>query len=135
MLILICWHAGAAEAAAAAAVLGVGVGVAFGSLATLIVQAVAAHRTGVASGMNANIRTIGGSIGTTLFAAVLAGGGTDRVPSAHAYNWALKLLALLAVLGAAVGLLVPGRHTSTKPLPTAGEDLRTSPHSPQGAPT
>jgi MFS family permease len=135
MLMLICWHAGAAEAAAAAAVLVVGIGVAFGSLTTLIVQAVAAHQTGVASGMNANIRTSGGSIDTTLFPAVLAGGGTDRAPSTHAYNWAFALLALLAVLGAAVSLLVPGGHTRTEPPPTAGESLRTSPHSPQGAPT
>ena len=45
------------------AVLGIGFGLAFAAMANLIVAAVPPEQTGVASGMNANIRTIGGSIG------------------------------------------------------------------------
>jgi EmrB/QacA subfamily drug resistance transporter len=128
MLMLICWHANAAQAAAAAAVLGVGIGVAFGSLTTLIVQAVAVEQTGVAGGMNANIRTIGGSIGTTLFATVLATTAGGRASGAGGYDWAFGLLALLALLGAAVGLLVPGDRTAT-----AVQNPRTDSRSAQGA--
>ena len=47
----------------ASAVMGAGIGLVFSAMAALVVAAVPAEQTGVASGMNANIRTIGGSIG------------------------------------------------------------------------
>jgi MFS family permease len=133
MLMVACWHGTAAEVAAAAAVLGAGIGVAFGSLTTLIVQAVGAHQTGAASGMNANIRTIGGALGTTLFTAILAGGAVGSLPTAHAYEWAFAILALLAVLGAAAGLLVPGSHAPAGPAPAPREDPLTEQHPTEGA--
>src|ERR1035441_103761 len=43
--------------------MGVGFGLAFAAMSALVVAAVPHSQTGVASGMNANIRTIGGSIG------------------------------------------------------------------------
>ena len=52
-------------------IMGAGFGVAFSSMANLIVAAVPPEQTGVASGMNANIRTIGGSIGSALMASVV----------------------------------------------------------------
>jgi predicted MFS family arabinose efflux permease len=133
MVMVIAWHETPAEVAASAAVLGVGIGVAFGSLTTLIVHAVAAHQTGAASGMNANIRTIGGAIGTTLFAALLASGTARGVASMHAYDQAFALLAVLAVIGAAAGLLVPGGGRAADKHPTAREAALTNPHSTQGA--
>jgi MFS family permease len=104
MAMLIGWHSAPGEIAASAAVLGIGIGVAFGSLSSLIVRAVPAHQTGAAGGMTANVRTIGGSVGTALFGAVLAGGHSGL----HAYDRAFLLLAVLALVGAAAGLLVPG---------------------------
>src|SRR4029453_6180169 len=53
---------------------GVGSGLVFSSLAGVVIASVPREQTGVASGMNANIRTIGGSIG----AALMAGGGPAR---------------------------------------------------------
>ena len=47
----------------ASLLLGVGVGFAFASMANLIVEAVRPDQTGVATGMNAVMRTIGGAIG------------------------------------------------------------------------
>ena len=40
--------------------MGVGFGLVFAAMSNLIVAAVSPAQTGVASGMNANIRTIGG---------------------------------------------------------------------------
>jgi MFS family permease len=50
----------------ASGVQGAGNGIAYASLSTLIVAAVPLGQTGVASGMNANIRTIGGALGTAV---------------------------------------------------------------------
>ncbi len=54
----------------AMAILGGGFGMAFAAMSNLIVAAVPPEQTGVASGMNANIRTIGGSIGAAVMASI-----------------------------------------------------------------
>ena len=55
----------------ASTLLGVGLGLAFSAMSNLIVQAVPAEQTGVASGMNANIRTIGGAIGAAVMSSIV----------------------------------------------------------------
>ena len=74
-------------------------------MASLIVAAVPADETGVASGMNANIRTIGGSIGAAVMAGVVtahrgpaacpARPATSTASSCSPARWALALAALL----------------------------------------
>ena len=59
-------HAHQWEILLAMGIQGVGMGLAFASMSALVVQGVPPEQTGVASGMNANIRTIGGSIGAAL---------------------------------------------------------------------
>src|SRR5207248_463512 len=56
----------------AAGLLGVGMGLAFAALGNLIVQAVPRHQTGVASGMNTVMRTLGGALGGQLSATFIA---------------------------------------------------------------
>jgi MFS family permease len=56
----------------AASLLGVGVGLAFAALGYLVVQAVSNHQTGVASGMNTVMRTLGGALGGQLSATFIA---------------------------------------------------------------
>jgi MFS family permease len=56
----------------AAGLLGVGVGLAFAALGNLIVQAVPSQQTGVASGMNTVMRTLGGALGGQLSATFIA---------------------------------------------------------------
>jgi EmrB/QacA subfamily drug resistance transporter len=55
-----------------AALLGVGIGLAFAALGNLIVQAVPPQQTGVASGMNTVMRTLGGALGGQLSATFIA---------------------------------------------------------------
>ncbi|MFL5780093.1 MAG: MFS transporter [Thermoleophilaceae bacterium] len=55
-----------------AAMLGVGIGLAFAALGNLIVQAVPATQTGVASGMNTVMRTLGGALGGQIAATFIA---------------------------------------------------------------
>ena len=112
------------------AVLGSGMGLVFACLANLIVAAVPAHQTGVASGMNANIRTIGGAVGSAVMACVVtAGAPTGGMPHEVGYTRGFLMLAA-AMLGAAVvALAIPRtprellteREPSEQPHPQVGE--------------
>src|ERR1019366_3580740 len=62
-VVLALAHSAAWQIYLASSLLGIGLGLAFSAMSNLIVRAVPANQTGVASGMNANIRTIGGALG------------------------------------------------------------------------
>jgi EmrB/QacA subfamily drug resistance transporter len=95
----------------AAGLLGIGVGFAFASLANLIVEAVRPDQTGVASGMNTIVRTIGGAIGAEVGASILAanviGGG---FPDKHGYTVTFTICAAVLAVGVLASLAVPGRR-------------------------
>jgi MFS family permease len=105
---LAVFHDGAAPLAAAGALLGVGFGLAYAALASLIVQSVPATQTGAASGMNANMRTIGGALGTAAVVSVLtASTGASGLPTQAGFTDAFWLLAGASLVAAVAGLLVP----------------------------
>ena len=62
-------------------VMGVGIGFAFGSMANLIIESVPAQQTGVATGMNTIVRSIGGAIGSQVSAGIVT--ATLLVGAAH----------------------------------------------------
>src|SRR5262249_60477591 len=70
----------------AAGLMGAGIGFAFAASANLIVQAVRPDQTGVASGMNTIVRTIGGAIGAEVAATILAANTLESGwPDKHGY--------------------------------------------------
>jgi predicted MFS family arabinose efflux permease len=84
------------EVCVATGVLGIGFGLAYAAMSNLIVEAVPSDQTGVASGMNANIRTIGGSIGTQLMAGIVTARVAARaLPPDSGYTRGFAFLALL----------------------------------------
>ncbi|MCW2830955.1 MAG: transporter [Aeromicrobium sp.] len=88
--------------------MGFGVGLVFSSLAGLIIAAVPPEQTGVASGMNANIRTIGGSIGSAVMSTVVTSQmGSSGYPLESGYVHGFALLSGMLVLSALTGLLIP----------------------------
>ena len=89
--------------AAAAAVLGLGTGLVTSSTPNLIVRSVRGDQVGIATGMNANIRTIGGAIGTTVFAAAVGATlGASGLPTESGYVAAFVIGAVLAFVGGLV---------------------------------
>jgi EmrB/QacA subfamily drug resistance transporter len=93
---------------AISAVIGLGFGMAFSSMANLIVDAVPAHQTGVASGMNANIRTIGGALGASVMGSVVtAGAAANGLPKESGYTNGFLMLTAALVLSALAALLIP----------------------------
>ena len=87
---------------------GIGIGLAFSSMSALIVEAVPAEQTGVASGMNANIRTIGGSIGSALMASIVtAHVQPSGLPNGSGYTAGFLMLAGGLAVAALAGLIIP----------------------------
>ncbi|MFI9428383.1 MFS transporter [Streptomyces achromogenes] len=113
---LTLWHDARWQIGVVAALFGLGIGLAFASMAHLIVGSVPAAQTGAATGMNANIRTIGGSIGAALTSVLVTGRlQPSGLPYASGYTHGWALLALLCLAAAGAALLVPAR----RPVPPA----------------
>ena len=93
----------------AAAVLGVGFGLSFAAMSGLIVEVVKRTETGVAAGMNANIRTIGGAVGAAVVSTVIA--DTSRaagMPTGTGYLAGFAVIGLGMIAAAAVAAMFRG---------------------------
>ncbi|MGW3421119.1 MFS transporter [Streptomyces phaeochromogenes] len=110
---LALWHDEQWQIAFVSGVFGLGIGLAFASMANLIVGSVPAEQTGAATGMNANIRTIGGSIGAAVTSVLVTGDlQPSGLPYASGYTHGFTLLALLCLAAALAALLVPVQRTN-----------------------
>ena len=110
---LALWHDASWQVAVVSGVFGLGIGLAFASMANLIVGAVPPEQTGAATGMNANIRTIGGSIGAAVTGVLVTGRlQPTGLPYETGYTHAFALLAVLCLAAALAALLVPVRRTA-----------------------
>jgi MFS family permease len=100
-------HSHPYEMLISAGLLGVGIGLAFAALGNLIVQAVPSHQTGVASGMNTVMRTLGGALGGQLSATFIAANTAHGLPTVTGFTdtFAMATAFLIASLGTAA--LVP----------------------------
>jgi MFS family permease len=118
----------------AAGLLGIGIGLSFSAMANLIVQNVRQDQTGVATGMNAVTRTLGGAFGGQLAATLLASNlGAGGLPTSSGFTAAFLMcaIALAAAIGFAVA--VPRRsandlspNVAVLPHPVRGEPERTA---------
>jgi MFS family permease len=108
MVLLAALHGRLWQVELAVLVNGAGSGLAFAAMASLVVQSVPPGQTGVASGMNANIRTIGGSIGAATMATVVAAGAqAGRPPAESGYTAGFALLAVTSGLAAVAAVFIP----------------------------
>ncbi|MGP4012953.1 MFS transporter [Streptomyces sp. 4N124] len=107
-LLLALVHSSAWLVSLAAAIAGLGFGIGLSALSAAVVHAVPVEHTGAATGMNANIRTIGGAVGAAAVAAILASHTTTGgSPSEDGFTTAFLLLALAGVVGLISCLLIP----------------------------
>jgi MFS family permease len=109
-LLLILDHSDQWSIYVATGLLGIGIALGFASMANLIIEAVPAQQTGVATGMNTNIRNIGAALGsgiaTSLVVSGLAPGG---FPKEHGYILAFAVSGLALVVAALAALTIPKR--------------------------
>ena len=89
-------------------VMGVGIGFAFGSMANLIIESVPAQQTGVATGMNTIVRSIGGAIGSQVSAVIVtATVAANGLPTEGGFTLAFMVAAAALAVGVVVALRVP----------------------------
>ncbi|RYH13453.1 MAG: MFS transporter [Alphaproteobacteria bacterium] len=90
------------------AIFGLGLGLAYSTMTNLIVQSVPPTQTGTATGMNANIRTIGGAMGTTIMTAIVtAHRQPDGFPLEQGFVTGFATFAVVALLAFFVTRLLP----------------------------
>ena len=107
-----------------ATLMGAGIGLAFAAMMNLIIENVGPAQTGVATGVNALTRTVGGSFGGAAVASILAGTvGASGFPSSHGYTVAFAVCAAALLLSVLVGLLIPPRRPEEAFLAHAAGDL------------
>jgi len=95
----------------ATGILGVGFGLAFSAMSANVVHAVPARQTGVATGMNANIRTIGGSIGAAVMASIVTAQlEPSGLPAGSGYTTGFAVMAVVLLVAALAGMLIPSQR-------------------------
>src|SRR5262249_18424565 len=119
--------------------MGLGFGLAFSAMSALVVAAVPESQTGVASGMNANIRTIGGSIGSAAMASIVTSHlAPTGLPEEARYTAPFPARAGGLMLAALASLLIPARiqpraGTGTgEPIAVATAEDTSQPHPSEG---
>jgi EmrB/QacA subfamily drug resistance transporter len=91
-------------------VLGIGIAMGFAGMSNLIIEAVPAEQTGVATGMNTNIRNIGAALGSGIAASLVVSGLLpDGEPKEHGFLLAFAVSGVALVVAALVALLIPAR--------------------------
>jgi MFS family permease len=127
------WHGSQLNVYVASGVMGLGIGLAYAAMPALINSAVPVEQSGVANGMNAVLRTVGGAVGTAVATAILTGGlipqkllaGTPlaghALPTVSAYHNAFIVAGTLALAAALVPLLLKARNRGVASQATAVE--------------
>jgi MFS family permease len=83
-------------------------GLVFAGMANMVLDAAPQHQSGVANGVNTNIRTIGGAIGTAVLASVLAAGlRPNGFPRESGYTIIFLVLAGSRLVAGLAGLRIP----------------------------
>jgi EmrB/QacA subfamily drug resistance transporter len=111
LAILAEWHDRPWQVVLGMTIAGGGIPGSFAAMAKLVVDAVRPSETGIASGVNTVMRTIGGVVGGQIAATVLANRlipGT-KVPTGSAYGTAFWFAFVAAVVGIGVALAVTPR--------------------------
>ena len=100
------WHATLLEVSLEAGLFGIGLGLVYAAISSVVVQSVPPTQTGVASGMNTNLRTVGSAIGAALMTAMVTGAtGPDGLAAESGYTDGFVTAGILALGAVAVTVL------------------------------
>jgi MFS family permease len=103
-----------------ATVLGIGIGLAFAALGNLIVQAVPPTQTGVASGINTVMRTLGGALGGQLSATFIVDNQARGLPSVTGFDATFLMATVFLIVCVLASALVPGEPQAEALAPLEG---------------
>jgi MFS family permease len=104
------WHSSAIHIYVSSALMGLGIGLAYATLATLVIENADPSQTGVASGMNNVLRTIGGAFGGQIAATILASDLlVSGLPTEEAFVHAFALCGLTTLIAFGAAFAIPRR--------------------------
>jgi EmrB/QacA subfamily drug resistance transporter len=108
---LAAFHGARIDIYLASVLLGLGVGMALAAMANLVVEAVPPDVTGVASAINAIMRTIGGAVGAQVAAAIVSGSLAEgaRFPAESGFTGAFTMSAVASLVALLVCFAIPSR--------------------------
>lgn len=102
----------------ASAMLGIGIALGFASMANLIIEAVPSSQTGVATGMNTNIRSIGGALGSAIATSIVVSEVLrSGFPAEGGYVVAFVVCSGALLVAALAGLSIPNRRAPSVAAP------------------
>jgi MFS family permease len=105
---LAIWHGHTYNVLISSGLLGVGIAMGFAAMSNLVVAAVPQSQTGVATGMNTNIRNVGAAIGAGVATSVVVSSVLPNGTLAeHGYILAYVISAVAMVVAAGAALLIP----------------------------
>ncbi|MBD0674888.1 MFS transporter [Streptomyces sp. CBMA156] len=126
-------HSHEADIYTASAIFGLGIGLAFSAMPAYINGAVPAEQSGIANGMNAVLRTVGGAIGTAVMAAILTGDTMKlppqipfSFPTLDAYKHAFWTAAVVCIVAGVVPFLIRGVKSAAAPTVVGGSATQDS---------
>jgi EmrB/QacA subfamily drug resistance transporter len=97
-----------------ASLLGIGIGLSFAALGTLVIGAVPPHQSGVASGMNTVMRTLGGALGGQLSATFIADQVSGGLPAVTGFIDTFVMATIFLVACVFASMLVAGQRTGSR---------------------
>jgi EmrB/QacA subfamily drug resistance transporter len=108
---LAAFHSARIDIYLSSVLLGLGVGLALAAMANLVVEAVPPDVTGVASAINAIMRTIGGAIGAQVAAAIVSASLEDGAtfPAESGFTGAFAMSAAASAVALLVCFAIPSR--------------------------
>jgi EmrB/QacA subfamily drug resistance transporter len=108
---LAAFHSARIDIYLSSVLLGLGVGLALAAMANLVVEAVPPDVTGVASAINAIMRTIGGAIGAQVAAAIVSGALSEgaQYPAESGFTGAFAMSAAASAVALLVCFAIPSR--------------------------
>jgi predicted MFS family arabinose efflux permease len=105
---LVLWHESISMICLMLGLFGTGTGLMAAAMPTILVTAVNADQVGVTAGMNVNVRTIGGAIGTQVVSTIVASGvRADGFGSEGVYVASFIVLGVVCLLAILVTAWVP----------------------------
>jgi EmrB/QacA subfamily drug resistance transporter len=111
-LLLALAHGAPIDFLLSALLLGMGIGLAFAALGNLVIVAVPPQQSGVASGMNTVLRTLGGALGGQLSATFIAGHIAHGLPTVTGFTETFVMATAFLAVGVAASFLVPRRSAA-----------------------
>ena len=122
--LLVFAHSSQWHVVVASGVMGVGVGMAYAAMPAYINASVPVQQSGIANGMNAVLRTVGGAVGTAVMGAVLTAHMKPvapgvKLPTVDAYTHGFVIAAAMGLAAAVVPFLVKAPRMAAMAGPAA----------------